>query len=265
MKPPHTRPTNPLDNLLARLALPLLAFALLVIAPPARATDAEPTRPSEKNLIDDARPTSLAQNKGGPAPFDAFPAAAAKRDIRGRAVSENVAAQLAARMPHYAPPPEPTSGSESSPAQKRDATGRATNGSTPSEKVEDLDRPQNQIIRLPDYVVREKKPPVFRERDLYNPSGLAALAALRYLSETSQALNRFRIPLIGNADKAYALARYEEDERLRNRRELTETALDVGLLQASDAEGAAAETALRRLIRDTTTRPATEARSKLPQ
>jgi len=231
----------------------------------------------------DAPPTSGAHKKGVFDSFDAFPAAAAKRAIQPRAVSENVAAQLAARMPQYTPPPDPKKPSSdagpTSPAQNEQAEDLTD--------LRDEDRPQNQILRLPDYVVREKKPPVFRERDIHSPSSLAALTASRYLSETGQALNRYTLPLFGGGAQAYALARYEEDERLRNIRDLNDTARDLGQLQNAEtavsgsegstwgippaSSGASArrsgdtEANLRRLIRDTTSRRATESPTKLAQ
>ncbi|KXU35370.1 hypothetical protein AXK12_05200 [Cephaloticoccus capnophilus] len=223
-----------------------------------------------------SEPTGSAQNNGALDSFDAFPAAAAKRPIPPRAVSENVAAQLAARMPQYTPPPEP----KPKPDDQDAPDGELAD-------MRDTDRPKNQILRLPDYVVREKKSPILRERDIHSPSGLAALAANRYLSETGQALNRFRLPLIGSAAQAYALARYEEDERLRNIRDLNDTARDLGQLQNAQASSSGdavptwgtlpashgasarratdAEASLRRLIRDTTSRRATEPPSKLAQ
>jgi len=261
----------------------VLPLALLALAVPLSAlanTDqglAEPTRPGDKEVVDDAKPTGTAQSKTIGNSFDAFPAAAAKRSIQPRAVSENVAAQLAARMPQYAPPPEPKPKPE---AAEADPEGEFAD-------LRDTDQPKNQILRLPDYVVREKKSPVLRERDIHSPSGLAALAARRYLSETGQALNRFRLPLFGGGAQAYALARYEEDERLRNIRDLSDTASDLGLLQGAEITNAPdwnggnankgtaapasrrssndAEASLRRLIRETTSRRATEAPSKLAQ
>src|SRR5690606_20099473 len=96
--------------------------------------------------------------------------------------------------------------------------------------MREVDKPRNQIIRLPEYVVREEKPPVFRERDIYTQKGLRELARMRYLSETGQALNRFNIPLFGMGADAYALMRYEEEERLNNISDLNETARDVSLV-----------------------------------
>jgi len=246
----------------------LLLATLLAFGLTNAHADAEPTG-------DRATRTSPQNKKVEDLPFDAFPAKAAKREIQPRAVSENVAAQLAARMPQYTPPPEPKPKTEEENAPDGELAD-----------LRDEDRPKNQILRLPDYVVREKKPPVFRERDIHSPSGLASLATLRYLSETGQALNRYTLPLFGRAN-AYALARYEEDERLRNIRDLNDTARDLGQLSETAnaatsgivpnwgspaASGSAsvrrstdAEASLRQLIRDTTSRRATESPSKLAQ
>jgi len=246
-----------------RLAL-LLPLSLFALGFTDAHADAEPTSPAQDKQVEDLS-------------FDAFPAKAAKRTINPRAVSENVAAQLAARMPQYTPPPEPKPKPEGTDA---DPEGELAD-------LRETDQPQNKILRLPDYVVREKKPPVFRERDIHSPRGLAALAARRYLSETAQALNRYTLPFLGNASQAYALARYEEDERLRNIRDLNDTASDLGLLQGAEITNAPdwnggnanwgtaapasrrssndAEANLRRLIRETTSRRATEAPSKLAQ
>jgi hypothetical protein len=85
---------------------------------------------------------------------------------RSRPVSSELAATLAAGMPKYAPPkpvePKPEVDEEDLP------------------DLRDADKPRNKIIRLPEYVVREKKPPVFRERDLLGEEGRAELAKRRY-------------------------------------------------------------------------------------
>ncbi|MCC6414679.1 MAG: hypothetical protein IT582_02060 [Opitutaceae bacterium] len=143
-----------------------------------------------------------------------------------RAVSLDVAAALAASMPKY-DPPKPVSKEEE------------------DTDMRDVDKPRNQIIRLPEYVVREAKPPVFRERDSHTAKGLRELARLRYLSEFGQALNRFNIPLFGMGADAYALMRYEEDERLQNMVDLKESARDTSLVNPENAK------ALREATRDT--------------
>ena len=143
-----------------------------------------------------------------------------------RAISPDVAAALAAGMPKYNPP---------KPVEK----------SEEDIDMREVDKPRNQIIRLPEYVVREKKPPVFRERDIYTQKGLRELARMRYLSETGQALNRFNIPLFGMGADAYALMRYEEEARLSNISDLNETARDVSLTDPENAK------AIREATRDT--------------
>lgn len=143
-----------------------------------------------------------------------------------RAISPEVAAALAAGMPKYDPP---------KPVEKAEE----------DIDMREVDKPRNQIIRLPEYVVREEKPPVFRERDIYTQKGLRELARMRYLSETGQALNRFNIPLFGMGADAYALMRYEEEARLQNISDLNESARDAALTDPENAK------AIREATRDT--------------
>lgn len=111
--------------------------------------------------------------------------------------------------------------------------------------LRDVDKPRNQIVRLPKYVVQESKPPVFRERDINTIKGLGALAVKRYLSESDLALNSLRLPLFGQTNEARALAMYAEDERLKNMADLKDTALDVSKTDP------AAGTYIRRAAQDT--------------
>jgi hypothetical protein len=79
-------------------------------------------------------------------------------DGEARTLSPGLAAALSYGMPKYTPPtPTPTQ-----PAEPID--------------MRDIDKPKNEIKRLPAYVVRETRPPVFRNRDLYSHDGLAGLA-----------------------------------------------------------------------------------------
>jgi len=154
-----------------------------------------------------------------PAPLPAKEAAAADDDAaKPRAISNNLAAALAASMPKYNPPPKP--------APKE-----------PGEEVDlrEVDKPRNQIIRLPQYVVREEKPPVFTEREISTTKGLNAIALRRYFSQTGLALNRFTIPLFGISKEAYAQMLYAEDERLQNIAELESAAADVNLVDPANA------------------------------
>ncbi len=135
-----------------------------------------------------------------------------------RTVSPELAASLAATMPKYNPP---------KPVEKK-----------PDDDVDlrDVDKPKNQIIRLPKYVVQEQKPPVFRERELYTAKGLAALAIRRYLSSTDLALNSTTLPLFGLSNEARALAMYAEDERLKNMADLKDSARTVGIADPTEAD-----------------------------
>lgn len=156
----------------------------------------------------------------------------AKEPMNTRAVSRGVAAALAASMPKYDPP---------KPVEKKDGEEEAVD-------LREVDKPKNKIVRLPEYVVREKKPEIFRERDIYTDKGLRELAKLRYLSETGQALNSFNLPLFGSGADAYAMLRYEEEERLKNISDLNESARDASLTDPENAK------ALREATRDTYSR-----------
>ena len=134
---------------------------------------------------------------------------------RRRAISSEVASQLAASMPKYTPPPAQTQAApESEPVDLRE-----------------IDRPKNSIIRLPKYIVQEQKPPVFSERAIHTDKGLADLAVRRYLTEADRALNRYTLPLFGMSAEARALAMYAEDERLQHMNELAE---DVRMVSVTD-------------------------------
>lgn len=131
---------------------------------------------------------------------------------RTRAISGEAAAALAAAAPKYTPPPPPPP--PPPPEEER-------------VDLRDVDKPKNTIVRLPKYIVQEKKPPVFRERDIYTPKGLAEIAMRRYSSEADRALNRWTLPIIGMTKEARAVAMYEEDERLRNMSDLREAGLNA--------------------------------------
>jgi len=104
----------------------------------------------------------------------------------------------------------------------------------PEEELADLrdtDKPKNQIIRLPQVMVREPRNPVLRERDVNTKEGLTALAERRYISDSDRALNRITVPLFGTSSETRAMAMYAEDERLKNMADLNDAA---GLVSASD-------------------------------
>ncbi|MSU66554.1 MAG: hypothetical protein EXS38_10730 [Opitutus sp.] len=132
---------------------------------------------------------------------------AAPAPSRARAISPEVAAQLASVMPKFSPrPPKP----EPKPEEEAAAA--------------ENDKPKNGIIRLPKYIVREPRPPILNERAIHTVKGLTEIAMRRYLTEMDMALNKFTLPLFGTSAAARALAMYAEDERLRNMSDMTDAA-----------------------------------------
>ena len=120
-----------------------------------------------------------------------------------RVMSNAVAATLADGMPKYNPPPKV-------PEPK------------PEEEQADLretDKPRNRIIRLPKYVVKEPKPPVFTDRQLQGKSGLTELGL-----KANAGLN---FGNLGGLNRPTALLMYEETERLKSMSELKNDAKDA--------------------------------------
>lgn len=91
------------------------------------------------------------------------------------------------------------------------------NGNTIPDEKADSDKPKNGIVRLPKYVVTEKRPPVFTERNSYSKSGLEQIAIKRYLNDfDSKVLNRWYIPFLTASNGQRAMQMYNEQERLDN-------------------------------------------------
>jgi hypothetical protein len=182
----------------------LLAALILTLAPETAAQAASGTPAGTPPVLNPAAAT--AQSPAAPR--------------RSRAISGEVAAALAAAAPKYTPPPPP-------PPPKPEA-----------EQVDlrDIDKPKNTIVRLPKYIVQEKKPPVFRERDIHTEKGLTDIAMRRYISDADRALNRWTLPLFGTSKEARALAMYAEDERLRNMSDLRDAATNAAKSDAAAGE-----------------------------
>ncbi len=189
---------------MARLATLTFLSATLVVAQPAAST-AQPAAAAQASPILNAPP---AEN----------PAPTAPR--RNRAISSEVAAALAAATPKYTPPPP-------KPPPKPE-----------EEQVDlrDIDKPKNTIVRLPKYIVQEKRPAVFRERDIYTEKGLTDIAMRRYISDFDRALNRWTLPFIGMSKESRALAMYAEDERLRNMSDLKDAATNASKADAATGD-----------------------------
>ena len=111
-----------------------------------------------------------------------------------RIKSDELAGALASAMPKYDPP---------KPAK-------------PEADQQDADKPKNGIIRLPKYVVKEPKPPVFRERDLHSRSEMTDIGLRRYLG--------LNIGNFGGLNRPVSLLMYQEQERLNNIADLKEDA-----------------------------------------
>lgn len=119
-----------------------------------------------------------------------------------RAMSPAIAAHLAAQLPKFAPP---------KPAEP------AAPAAAP-----DPARPRNTIFRLPNYVVQEEKPPVFKERHLLTPTGRLSLGLKRYPGLRFGSLPIFR-------NDGWALAMLEEDDRLERKAEMEDLVTLVSL------------------------------------
>lgn len=120
------------------------------------------------------------------------------------------------------------------------AAGISFNPPKPVEKkpepvVAPDDKPQNDIPRLPEYIVHGERPPIFRPRDIYTKKGLGEFAVNKYLSEGSKALNRFTLPLVGMGKESIAQAMYEDDVRQENLKEANQS---IYILRQTDSVGA---------------------------
>ena len=165
--------------------------------PKAAATSTPESRETSDILLSSKQKDSLAQP-----PVDS--------DGVTRSVSPGVAAALASGMPRYNPPkPTPT------------PTG-------PAADLRDVDKPKNEIKRLPKYVVHESLPPVFRDRDLYTAGGLASLS---FKSHPGLMFGNFL-----GLNSAVAAQMQQDDERLQNMSDLADTAHAMSL-GGDSAEG----------------------------
>jgi len=85
------------------------------------------------------------------------PPPAAGSDAANRTVSPRIADALASGIPKYSlPTPTPVVADD--------------------EELRDVDKPKNEIPRLPQYMVHESRPAVFRNRDLSTQEGLVSLS-----------------------------------------------------------------------------------------
>ena len=152
---------------------------------------------------------------------------AAPGSKRERVISPRVAEILTAAAPKYEPPASATTGSEAGSAGQSPASRRRLDRSEPSV-------PANTIIRLPEYVVTERKPrPLPKYEEVLSPRELEKLAMQEFLGPEDGFdrgfLNLFtvaglwkKIPLLGqiplagfmtNEERAMAMYRADREAK----------------------------------------------------
>ena len=132
-----------------------------------------------------------------------------------RAISSETATKLAGVAPKFA-----------SVAAKPAATDSAAKTTEPPD-LRDIDKPRNTIVRLPNYTVREEKPPVIKERDVLTPKGRLEAG---YKKHPGLHLGSFGI----FSNDGVAMAMEAEDERLERKSEFEDLA---SLLRFTDPAG----------------------------
>jgi hypothetical protein len=125
------------------------------------------------------------------------PEAAASSAKSTRVVSPAVAGMLAAQTPKFSPPPPISAEAARGAADRREA-----------------ERPRNGIIRLPSYVVREAKPPVFKERELLTEAGRMDLGFKRHPG--------LHIGPFSKLNNVWADAMLEEESGIERQKEMYE-------------------------------------------
>jgi hypothetical protein len=185
-------------------------LALMAAAAAAAAQETTPTPTQAAPSGPQASPASGAETSDASGivlsarPKAYVPAPPVDSDGETRTVSPGIAAALSAGMPKFSPPtPTPT----------------------PVAETQDIDKPKNEIHRLPQYVVREARPPIFRDRDLYTQKGIIDLYFKNHPGL-----------VIGNIlglNSAAARDMYLDDQREENMDDLKDTA--HAMAQGGDA------------------------------
>jgi len=175
----------------------------------------------ESKLVSDARQKDTKTDPNNPAVQVSGPT---------KRVSSGLSSAISTTLPKYLPPPPPP---PPMPADEHAEEGKMNEDGTmeiddPEHNLSDPNQPRNKIIRLPKQVVQGNRPPIFKEKDLYDQKNLAKLAAKRYLSSLDRSfLNRYTLPLIGTSAEQRALAMYEENARLDNINDLKDAAANA--------------------------------------
>jgi hypothetical protein len=189
-------------------SLPLLlaALGLGALTAAAQSTDAaatsNPPGPAGASQAMGVPPPVVFTASGQVVPTPAAPPAEDEHGDRRHIQSSELTDALTSDMPKYAPPPKPTEPEASA-----------------------TDKPKNGVVRLPQYVVREPKSPVFTERESMTKQGLNDLAMKRYLGLDPSKMNS---PLAAAITRvlfqSYASQEYADAERLSNISDLNSTA-----------------------------------------
>jgi hypothetical protein len=192
---------------------PKILLAFMVAAAVAAAQQVTPTPvPGAAGNSDSSPPAGPQTNDASgivlaAKPKDYIPAPPVDSDGQTRSVSPGIAAALSAGMPKFSPPtPTPTPVAE-------------------PQDLRDIDKPKNEIHRLPKYIVRETRPPIFRDRDLFTQTGLIDLYFKNHPGL-----------VIGNIlglNSAAALQMYQDDQRKESMDDLADTA--HAMAQGGDA------------------------------
>jgi hypothetical protein len=193
---------------MARLT-PSILLSLALAAPAVFAAEPAATKKTDEPAL----PAALA------APKPANPAPTTGEVPRARTVSPSVAAILATQVPKFDPnAPKPKS--------------RLDPSELPA--TTDTQNPANKIIRLPEYMVLERRNGIPNETVVLTKKGLEEMAYKRYInSEIDRALNRFTLPFFGTSAKERAVQMYREDERLRNMADVADMARIASLTDAA--------------------------------
>jgi hypothetical protein len=180
-----------------------LVFFVLAMASSVRSQSAPETAkaatPGNQGTADSVAATSAPTGSSTPlaavSPTPA-PAAGAPSD-RPRLLSNETAAKISTNGPKYNPPPPAPVDAEELP------------------DLRDIDRPRNQIIRLPKVMVQEPKAPRIKDAELLTPQGKLELAY-----KNNPGLHLLNgVPLLGN-NSGIALFMLEEQRRLERKAEM---------------------------------------------
>ncbi len=221
---------------MARFTLPtVLTFAIAAL--PAVMAQAPASNPSATPASETSKKEVAAAVTNTAQP--AAPVAPAPK--RPRAISGDVANMLSQTMPKFTPPPPPPTAAEIA-QQKADAEAAKKAAEV---DLRDVDKPQNEIVRLKQVDVRGDRPPILTERAINTKQGLRDIAMRRYITDADRAMNRFYVPLFaawspgsgnGSPTEQRAMFMYNEDERLKNMADLADNA---NMIMRSDAKAGA--------------------------